>query len=278
MKLLKIGFSFLLVFQTLQSFSQITITDADMSSVNDVVIESVVPLNSLDTIDPSLTGVNYTWDFCHLSIDNQRVDTFISVSSTPLTYQFYFNNAFLYPGYDASYAKRGQEINFNQAGIGVSITDVYDYFKNDASDYKQVGFGANINGIPASIQYDGIDYIYRFPMNYGNIDSSNAAFVVDVPTLGTYGQKIDRRNEVDGWGEITTPFGTYDALRVRTTLTITDTVYLTLANFGTTIPRPAEYVYTWLANGEGIPIMTVTTREIVGVETVTGASFKDVLG
>lgn len=271
-------FFVIITFVSRTLLGQVTITYSDMPSVNYIMIESLVLDTSLIKIDPALTGANYTWNYCNLYTDSQLVDTFVSVSSTLFAYQLYFNNAFIYPNYDASYARRGREIEFSQGGMGVSITDVYDYFKNDNSDYKQVGFGANINGIPASVQYDGIDYIYRFPMDYGNTDASDAAFVVQVPNLGTYGQIIHRENEVDGWGQITTPYDTYDAVRVRTLLEITDTVYLDQFMFGTKIPRPAEYIYNWFANGESIPVFTIRTRETGGSEAVTSVSFKDQLG
>ncbi len=79
-------------------------------------------------------------------------------------------------------------------------------------------------------------------------------------------------------GTIITPYGTFDALRVKTKLDIIDTVFVAQFGLGTIIPRPTQYEYSWFANGQGIPVMQVITSEAGGTETITGATFKDVLG
>ena len=96
----------------------------------------------------------------------------------------------------------------------------------------KVGFGANINGLPASVRYDTIETIFNFPLSYGNADSSRAYYLASVPSLGTYGQWI-RAYEVDGWGSLQTPFQTYDVIRIRTTIKQKDTLYVDQFQFGT---------------------------------------------
>ncbi len=233
--------------------AQITITTADMPLVNDTFRLSET--NNIQGLDPVLTGTNYSWDFSTLISTTQRVDTFFSVGSTPLTYQFFFNNFFLYPNHKASYALRGQDVGIPQ----VSISEVFNYIKNSSSAYDNVGFGSNINGIPSSTQNIPVDREYNFPMNYGASNSSYSEFAISVPTFGHYGQTLDRNDTIDGWGSLILPNGTYDVLRVKSILNKVDTTYLDLLGLGTTIPRPEEIEYKWLADGKGLPLLKVIT-------------------
>ncbi len=248
-------------------YSQITITSTDMPSVNDVFIYS----NTLDIQgnDPKLTGTNYIWDYSALTYTTQSSDTFVAVSSTPVAYQFYFNNSVLYPTWEASYAIKGMDIVIPQ----FPITDVYNYYSNanSGSDYSHVGFGSNINGVPSSTRNIPVDVEYSFPMNYGDTHQSYSKYELGVPTIGTYGQALERTDTVDGWGTLITPYGTFNCLRVKSILNKTDTTYLDALGFGTNIPRPEEIEYKWLANGEGTPLLKIVTN----LGTVTSIQYQD---
>ena len=251
---MKKGFTFLLLsLLSVISFAQITITNTDMPSSGDTIRLSET--NNIQGLDPILTGTNYTWNYATLVPNNQRVDTFFSVSSTPLAYQFFFNNIILYPNHKASFALRGIDIGISQ----VPITDVFNYIKNSSTAYDNVGFGANISGVPSSTQNLPVDREYEFPMNYGGNHISNSAFGMSVPGFGYYGQDLQRIDTVDGWGSLTLPYGTYNVLRVKSILNKIDTTYLDLVGFGTTIPRPEEIEYKWLAAGKGLPMLKIIT-------------------
>ena len=248
--------------------SQITITDADMPISGNVYYYS----NVLDflSVDVTQTGANYNWDFSSLNYFDQDSLETVTVSGTPLAYQFYFNNPFLYPDHYATMAQVGQDISLIST---VTISDRYDYYKSSSSSYEVVGFGANVNGLPASVKYDTIDQIYPLPMNYGTTDSTSAYYLSTIPSLGTYGQWIRRKVEVDGWGTIITPFSSYDALRVKTTLYQKDTIYIDQLMLGNTFDRPVSTIYEWYANGEGVPIFTATSQNGV----ITEIKYKDEL-
>ena len=251
---------------SLYSNAQITINASDMPQVG----YNYLTENILDfvAVDPTLTGANYTWDFS--SVIGITTDTIkaIDVLSTPVAYQFYFNNPVLYANYVADYAVAAPDIN---GGGVVTLNDRYEYFRDDANGHKVVGFGANINAIPTSVKYDQIDIIYDFPMNYGSNSGSDASYIIGIPTMGTYGQDISRQKEVDGWGAVTTPYGTFDCLRVKTTLDITDTIYVDALMFGSSIPRTTELIYDWISIGEGVPVFTVRTTDL---GLITSASYK----
>ncbi|MGB0881504.1 MAG: T9SS type A sorting domain-containing protein [Vicingaceae bacterium] len=253
---------FTLSIATVCSFAQISITSADMPSVNDTFRLSTT-INA-QGLDPVLTGANYNWDFSTLVPDSQRVDSFFTIASTPFTYQFYFNNPFLYPAYNASYAKRGFEISVPQSPVPIAVSEVFNYTKNATAGLHNVGFGANVNGIPASVQNIPIDIEYEFPLTYTNgIDStiSLSEFELNIPTLGYYGQKVERITSVDGWGSLVLPNGTYNVLRVKSILNKIDTINITSPfPFGITFPRPEEVEYKWLAAGTGMPVLKMVTN------------------
>jgi hypothetical protein len=249
----KITLLLFLGFLSIISFAQITITNADMPSSGDTIRLSET--FNIQSLDPVLTGTNYSWNFSSLVPNAQRIDTFFSVSSTPLAYQFFFNNGFLYPNHNANFATRGVDIGISQ----VPITEVFNYVKNSSSAYDNVGFGSNISGIPSSTQNIPVDREYEFPMNYNNNHISNAEYGITVPGFGHYGQTLERIDTVDGWGSLILPNGTYNVLRVKSILNKIDTTYIDLVGFGTTIPRPEEIEYKWLAAGKGLPMLKIVT-------------------
>jgi hypothetical protein len=111
------------------------------------------------------------------------------------------------------------------------------------------------------VRYDTIDKIYHFPMQYLDVDQSVGYFITTIPTLGTYGSHINRTIEVDGWGSLTTPSKTYpNALRVKTTLLIKDTVFVDQFSFGTVVNRPVEIRYEWWTNEDHTPVMVATSN------------------
>ncbi|MCB0810061.1 MAG: hypothetical protein KDB96_12350, partial [Flavobacteriales bacterium] len=211
--------------------AQITLDQTDMPSAGDTMRYWNGFLTGFDGAD---TGPNHVWDFSALGPLNEAADTAVSVGSTPFLYQFFFNNIFLYPDHDADYAVKGQEFGFQQ----LQVSDVYDYFKKGSSGFRNVGFGANINGLPSSIRRLPVDYVYRFPMTYGDVDSSFSTWEVDVPTIFHFEQEQWRFNEVDGWGVLYLPTDTFTVLRVRSVLQRTDSIHIDQFGIGFAIPEP----------------------------------------
>lgn len=253
------------------SYAQITITKNDMPLVNDTL--RVSNTNTIGTSDPTLTGANHSWDYTHLVPLTQTIDTFVSVTTTPFAYQFYFNNIILYPNTKADLAV---PVATPVLTTGLTLEDVFNYYKKPTGEYTQVGFGAKINGVPTSVRFDSLDIIYRFPMNYGNKDSCVSKYGLNVPTLMYYGQRKKRVNEVDGWGTLKTPFGTFQTLRVKSTLYTTDTIYLNSLSFGMKINRPTQIEYKWLGVNSRIPLLQIITTA-GATPVVTSVVYRDSL-
>ena len=249
---------------------QITISKNNFPSSGD---EYIYSNSSTNGIDVTLTGANVTWDYSQLSSSGYDSLTYVSVSSTPVPYQFYFNVPF--SSYRADYAIKGEDFQSPDPNNSVSITDVFDFHKKNNSSIEMVGFGAKINGFPASIKYDTIDQLYPLPMTFGTTDSTSAYYLLDVPDLGTYGQHIQRKVEVDGWGELTTPYQNYtQTLRVKTTLYQRDTLKVeqpfSLPGFA--FNRPIQTRYEWFTIGIGAPVLSITKQG----NTTSNAKYMDV--
>jgi len=221
--------------------------------------DSFVLTNSINTggYDFSETGEDYVWDYIDLQPINQVVDTFVSVQSTPLLYQIFF----LYP-FVSTIASPSADLDWIP---GFEIMDVYEYFKDTDDQFHQAGFALTLAGIPLPIKYDDPDIFYIFPVEYGNVDSSFSSFSLGIPELGFYSTEKKRKNIIDGWGSLTTPFGNFETLRIKSEIQQFDSLYIDTLGIGFPINR--EYIeYKWMGQGSGIPLLTV--REEGAVVTI----------
>ena len=229
--------------------SQITITSADMPNVNDTIRVSVK--TAFPEFDPSATGTNYVWDFRNLIPDSQRVVQFVTPFSTP----YFFFAA-------SSYGARNYTPDqFPFALLGSAPTNAYDFYKETNASLGQTGQGLTVNGLTIPAFYTSNDILYKFPLNYGNVDSSNSGFNLPLPSIGAYGKKQFRKNTVDGWGTLLTPYGTFNALRLVSRIEASDSIYLDTIGFGFTLPRQVRYEYKWLAQGKKIPLLQIDVTE-----------------
>ncbi|MCF8277876.1 MAG: T9SS type A sorting domain-containing protein [Flavobacteriales bacterium] len=250
----------------------ISIVRTDMPNINDTFRYSIVD-NLLGLIDLNDTGADMVWNYSTLGSFTQRVDTMVDpVFGTPLVYNITFSN-FFDMNHFATIAGRNVLGQFNQNFI--SIENVYDFFRETNGFYANVGLGLTINGFPLTSVMEPRDLVYEFPLEYGDADNSFGQYGVDVPQFGYFGQKISRQNTVDGWGELTTRFGTFDALRVFTLLNITDT--FSIQGFGFEQPRPTQFEIKWLAKNIGAPVLSVRGQILFNQRVVNTVEYLDSL-
>lgn len=260
------------------SWTQITITETDFPSGGDTALVTISNDTSIDLV---LTGANTNWDFSMISIDNQRIDTFFDISEAEAFYQFVFNNQFTNPDYASEYFTAwNNAVDFSQASaLGLEIENPVNFTKISSSAIEQVGFGMKINGISVPAASDTIDVEYQLPFTYSDSWISNSYTNLDLnPQFnGIYRRYQQRNSIVDGWGQITTPFKTYDVVRVKSLINAQDSVYLDLGFGGMWIelPTPDQIEYNWIATGEKISVFKVVTQDIAGNETITTVEFKD---
>lgn len=233
---MKTSLLFLLNIISIGLFSQITVDQNDMQVSGDIVYYGV---SNVQGFDPAKTGTSYIWDFSTLLALTHRSDTILTVFQTPSVYNVVFNPLIANQAY------------INQTppsfGGGITITDYYDFYKKSSTYYRKAGFGAMINSVPTPVKYDNPEIFYTFPLNYNNQDSSVSSFGITIPGFGYFGQTINHKYLVDGWGTLSIHYGTFPVLRIKATINITDTIYYDAYSFGTTINRPTSYEYYWIA-------------------------------
>lgn len=224
---------------TIVSTSQITIQSNDIGEANDTIRYSHSNFSSNDF---SSTDTNYTWDYSSLVAKSQTLTGYKGMTSVDMLYTIAFFGK-------ANIAQERDVLNVP----GINITEPYTFLKKTSSKLKIVGVGGKANGVAVPIVYTSDDVIYNFPMNYGNLDSSDSHFSMNLASVGYIEEDLHRVNTVDGWGTIITPHGNYDCLRLKSEVTQSDSVYLTSTGVGLRLPQFfTEYI--WLAKGLNFPV------------------------
>lgn len=238
--------------------AQITIVSSSMPGSGDTIRYSSAWLSSLGNY--TATGANHTWHFDTLRPLSQGVRAFKAALLTP--YAFYF----------ASPNKYGEKVTDSIGVATFQFKNIYSFYKKTSTVFSAEGIGFTFSGIPLAGLYSNEDELYQFPLDYLDRDSSTFKFKVTLPSVGFYGKQGYRINEVDGWGTITTPFGTAPCLRVISTQYSTDSIGTPLGNFG--FPN-VQRSYQWLVTSQKIPYLDITGNLIGNGFTPTQARYRD---
>ncbi len=253
------------------SQAQITITSANMPVSGDTCRYSTANVTAIGNY--TATGTSHLWDFSTLTPTGQDIRKFQPSMSTP--YFFYF----LPPKY-------GEKIMDSLPipaipGFPISIKNIYSFYKKvtTPSTFNSEGLGLTMAGVPIGATFSDEDELYKFPLAYGNRDSTT--FKLSTPSNSlipfTYKKQGYRITQSDGWGTITTPYGTAACLRVVTTQYSIDTISIPALppgfnKFG--FPNYARS-YQWLTTGEKIPYLEVSGNVVGGNFTPTQVRYRD---
>ena len=256
-------FTILFILSISGLFAQITVTNSDMPSSGDTIRTSLTV--AIEAYDFSRTGNNFTWDFSGLTPISQDVDTFMSVTETPVAFWPFFITS----------ANLATKINPAAVLPGLPELEAYRFFNNTSSSFKDVGYGILITGIPLPLKYSNADMIYKFPMNNGTTHESASGLEVSIPDIGYIMIDRDRSSVVDGWGTLTTPYGTFDVLRLKSTVSEYDSIYIDSIQQG--VPLQRNYIeYQWIGKNMGLPLLSATVDELFGTTVVYIDSLRDV--
>jgi PKD repeat protein len=259
--------------------AQITITQSDMPAAPllgqaDSLRYSTASI-ATSNIDVTQTGANFNWNFSNLQPSGQGLTEYKSSAQT-LYSVFGF-------GFTAIGLKQ-PDLTFPVQGINLGFTDVYDFYNSTSSKFETKGTGLTITLLPKVGLYTDPDVIYNLPLNFADHDSDTFRYYLDslsfpgIPLAVSYLKKGSRVNTVDGWGSITTPFGTFNCIRVKSVVTEIDSIMTGFFNF----PFPNNRVeYKWLAKTTGsikmkIPVLEVIGTETAGVFTPTSIKYRDI--
>lgn len=251
------------------SQAQIQITQAHMPSIGDTIRYSV---SNNTTLNFKQTGANFSWNYSTLNRISQDLYRFQALTSTP-----YATLAFTGMPFGAIGYKIADSIGTGQ----VAFKNIYNFFEKKSTGWNAVGTGFTISALPfpAGGVYKDKDEIYTFPLNYNDQDSTT--FEVSTPLgnqlfqLGTFKQKGYRINQVEGWGNIQTPYGSNIAcLKIKSRIVEIDSLKITTPS--TNIGFASNRVeYKWLSTAEKIPVLEVTGTEINGIFTPNTIRYRD---
>lgn len=247
----------LLLFSFSISRAQITVDQNDFADAGENTRLSVAVWNPL--LDYQTTGANAVWDFSTLQWQSQFVDTFLNTYMVNPIYGFTFSNLQINP-YRSNIAKRADNTLTTLPLLSSVFTEGFNFYYKSSPSYRQRGIGMKVAGFPTAIPMTHSDTLYRFPMNFGNEDSAWSDYKVRIPQLGTYVHKQHRVNQVDGWGTLTTPFGTFDVLRVRTEIRGSDSLYIDTLNFGFKVDNDIQREYKWIGKNQEEPLLQINTQ------------------
>ncbi|GAB4417623.1 MAG: hypothetical protein OHK0039_28200 [Bacteroidia bacterium] len=252
----------ILLILSLPAFAQISLTGSDLPTAGYRAYLSTP--DTLLFVDPAPTGAGYTWDFSQLSPVLQSTDSFVSVNSIPLAIRFLFLSATV-----------AQIQQAPDSLLGISLGDGYQFYRVTSGAYINLGVGGTVSGVPLGLAYDPTDTLFRLPLTYGQQNTSYAQATLDVPGFAFVQQTLNRETEVDGWGSLTTPYGTFDVLRLRSTTTGFDSVAFDTIQFG--LPRPRQISYEWWGKEEAVPLLRIGAIGLDTAEVVSGISYVDSL-
>lgn len=264
------------------AMSQITLTLTDFAADNDTVRMSRTTDN---TIDFASTGPNYTWNFSSLNPESQLLREFTDISNAGTFAQFLFG-FFAPSSYQATYFLPSTELPLAQitSFLPITIEDVFQYTKNSTSSINTIGYSMNVtfNGTTTNVpfQSDTIETRYSLPLTAGQSYASSGYTRVDFNPIydAKWVQYRQRNTTVDGYGSITTPLGTFDALRLHHIIDEIDSIYLVLPVIGANwlpLNIPTVHEYEWWGDNQKEPLLRIRTSDIAGNEAVTLIEYRD---
>jgi hypothetical protein len=244
--------------------SPITLGNSNMPGNGDTLRYTNVQLSSLGNY--TQTGVNFAWNFGSLVSTTEGLRNFKSALQTP--YAFFFLNINDY----------GEKISDTIGAGPLTLTNYYNFYKKQSSPVNAFiadGVGMTYSSLPVPSYYSDKDELYNFPMTYPKYDSTTFKFSTSISSLLpiTYSKVGYRVTRVDGWGTITTPYGTDNCLRLVTTQYATDSTVTALLPLGLGFPN-YQRSYQWLTSTSKIPYFEITGNLVGTNFTITQARYR----
>jgi hypothetical protein len=266
----------LIVFFSTKSTAQISLAVGDFANAGDTVRLSQTQASNLDFVS---TGANYTWDFSSLTANTQSLKDY-----TPIGFGSFLILATYGPfagSYSATYFNLTTELPIDQlsAFLPIEISDLSQYTKRSNSAITSIGYSINVQGQGVPFKSDTIETRYSLPLTFGNVHDSRGYTYVDLNPAADikYIQHRQRHTEVDGWGTVITPLGTFPALRVRHDINEIDSIYQTFFGSGSWIGTPPieRTEYEWWTNGKEEYLLKVVVSNFNGNQNISSIEYQE---
>lgn len=255
---MRLSFSLLALCICFWANAQITFNSADLPIPGDSLPTAQDTLPS--GVGPGNAGAN---------------QTYVLTNVTPRVYQTSVHQTVAQSGYSGTFPTATNAITPDGASYG--------FFKKTTSAYTGLGLAGDLlqNGSIFTVTFSPTFDTYHFPTQYGGSFSGNYGFV-QTASGSQVGQPVDQvritftstyTDNIDGWGTVTTPVGTYDCLRqhrVENTHTLVEyklfsfSPWATLSNTYATV-----HAYNYLTKEAMGPVATVNADSTNTVTSVT---------
>ncbi len=267
--------SLFLIFSTIAT-AQISLAVADFANAGDTVRLSQMQSSNLDFTS---TGANYTWDFSSLTASTQSLKDYTPIGFGSIL--IFATYGPLAGSYSATYFNLTTELPIDQlsAFLPIEISDLSQYTKRSNNAITSIGYSINVEGQGVPFKSDTIETRYSLPLTFGDVHDSRGYTFVDLnpATDIKFIQHRQRHSEVDGWGTVTTPLGTFPALRVRHDINEVDSIYQTFFGTGGWIGTPAieRTEYEWWTNGKKEYLLKVVATNVNGNQNISSIEFQE---
>ncbi|RMG86397.1 MAG: PKD domain-containing protein [Bacteroidetes bacterium] len=188
--------------------AQITLTADDFPAIGDVLITKSDTVNT--NVNVGVPGPDQVWDFSQLTPQSFLPQSFVDPASTPSA--------------DA----------FPDATIAISTQGTFSYAKVLPTKAESLGFSLDLDGtgVYTAFPFQNPGTIAVFPLTYGTTFQDTFSF--DVTLVGDPQQGLDSirvkqiatvEAEVDAYGTVITPNGSFEALRLVDSTTTVDSIW-----------------------------------------------------
>ncbi|MFZ6051666.1 T9SS type A sorting domain-containing protein [Halocola ammonii] len=254
----------------MSSFSQSAYEYSDFATLDDTFLVSVADPTEFQSLDLSISGEGVTWDYSNLEPQVQETRMFLNPDDAGYFAPFYAN-CLLEGGDFLGCEEEWNELTNMALPQSIPALDneqvdtenpIFHYNKVDSYFIETIAgitFNTEDGGqVPYTVTYDTPDTLYRFPIEYGDVNQSSRQFEVDLSPLGFNAQLVNnqvRENEVSSYGTLITPFGTFEnTILMESEVVANDTIFFQ----GFPIPTPREFLeYRWFHPDHGLPLLTV---------------------
>jgi hypothetical protein len=217
-------------FLTESYFAQITVTESSLAPAGTEWIYHATGGGDYVTVPSG--GANQIWNIPSYNFGYNYNTQFVNPSSTP---------------YDTAFPTATHCVN-----TIVGSANTYAYLELANNEFRQLGIGQSISGQPIW-HYNPTSFIMPVPLTYPHTPWTRV-FQYEFSVIPGFVSTIRDSSiiELDGWGTLTTQYGTFQALRTRERHWITEWLN------GSVTANKQSVSYAWFDN-RGITLLSYTS-------------------
>ena len=195
-------FAIALTFISMNMLAQITVTDVNLVSVGDVIYQAydTLPVNSISIGN---TGANQTWDFSVLQVQEYDTMEFIDPVGTPF--------GSIHPSANLCIDDDGEYVYINKDAQGLSLVGFDNFPYPQLILPLPLIYGVNTTIGPITIMDSSMVNAF-LPDSFAILITQGQAQTIDSIKIVV---ESSTEFNVDAFGNVIIPMGSFDALRVK---------------------------------------------------------------